>query len=339
MTGTSVSLAQDEQPTTENQEKLAGFEWLKQFEGTWSTAFNGTMKSQVAGNIWMVNELSFETGMSAVQSIGYDAGQKHFVGTWIDSSSSFTWQYTGSLDESGKILTLETEGPDMADPKKSRLYRDTYEFRSENEIAAESKMLNDNGEWKTLSTGTMTRKAQSNAGLDTKTTVTPFLMFTGQAEAAINFYKTVFPDTQVASMTRYEAGERGAEGTVMVATFVIAGQPVMCTDSAVHQYDFTPSFSFFVECENEDQLKERFEKLSDGGEVIMPLDNYGFSQQFGWVSDKFGGNWQLNLKRCFTRRARCHNQNEARLASSPGEPCILFPCRHRIVRSRVVDIN
>ena len=122
-------------------------------------------------------------------------------------------------------------------------------------------------------------------------------MFTGQAEKAINFYKTVFPGYQGRKHDQYKAGENGKEGSVKVATVVIAGQQIMCTDSPVkHDFDFTPSFSFFVECENEDQLKERFAKLSEGGKVMMPIGNYDFSQQFGWASDKFGVNWQLNLK-------------------------------------------
>ena len=289
----SFCVAQEAQTAANKTEKLAGFEWLKQFEGTWATAYNGTMKSQVVGEIWIVNEISFQTGLSAVQSIGYDAEKKHFIGSWIDSTSSYKWHYTGSLDATGKILTLEAEGPDMTDPKKTRRYRDIYEFKSEDEIAAVSKMLNDKGEWKTFQTGTMTKSAE----IEPQTTVTPFLMFIGQAEEAINFYKTVFPDIQVESMTKYKAGESGKEGTVKVATIVIEGQRVMCIDSPdVHDFDFTPSFSFFVECENEKQLKERFAKLSKGGKVMMPLGNYGFSQQFGWVSDKFGVSWQLNLK-------------------------------------------
>ncbi len=95
-------------------------------------------------------------------------------------------------------------------------------------------------------TGTMTRPAQPETQNGPQSTVTPFLMFAGQAEAAINFYKTVFPDTQVESMTKYKAGENGKEGSVKVATVVIAGQHIMCTDSPVKpDFDFTPSFSFF----------------------------------------------------------------------------------------------
>ena len=122
-------------------------------------------------------------------------------------------------------------------------------------------------------------------------------MFTGKAEEAIEHYKSVFPDLKIESINKYKAEEAGKEGTIQLARFVVAGQSIMCTDSPpVHDFDFTPSFSFFVECESEEQLKERFDKLSKDGKVMMPLNNYGFSTKFGWTSDKFGVSWQLNLK-------------------------------------------
>ncbi len=295
--GTSMCLAQETPTNADNNKTLTGFEWLKQFEGTWATDFNGTMESRVVGKLWIVNEYNFQTGLSAVQLIGYDARKRQFTGSWVDFSSTFQWHYTGSLDAAGKILTLEAEGPDLTDPTKSRRYRDSYEFKSENEIAATSEMLNDQGEWKTFNTGKMTKSAQPETENEAQTSVTPFLMFDGRAEAAINFYKSVFPGTQVESLTKYQAGENGKEGTVKLAAIVIAGQSIKCIDSPVkHDFELTPAFSFFVECENETQLKERFEKLSEGGNVMMPLGNYGFSQQFGWATDQFGANWQLNLK-------------------------------------------
>lgn len=290
----SFCVAQESKLPANKTEKPVGFDWLKQFEGTWATGNSGIMKSRSVGNLWIVNELSGQAGpnYTAFQSLAYDKNKKQFTGSWIDSTSSYQWHYTGSLDATGKILTLEAKGPDFANPNKMKGYQDIYEFKSKNEIAASSKMLNDQGQWKTFQTSTMTRKDES----DLQTTVTPFLMFVGRAESAIEFYKTVFPDTRVESMTKYKAGEGGKEGTIKVAMFVIEGQHVKCTDSPIkHDFDFTPSFSFFVECENGNQLKERFTKLSEGGKIMMPLDDYGFSKQFGWVSDKFGVSWQLNL--------------------------------------------
>ncbi|MEM9410425.1 MAG: VOC family protein, partial [Planctomycetota bacterium] len=119
----------------------------------------------------------------------------------------------------------------------------------------------------------------------------------GKALEAIDFYKTIFDELEIVSMKKYKAGEAGKEGTVQVAEISIEGQPVKMIDSPIsHGFTFTASFSFFVECEDEEQLQTRFEKLSKGGKVMMPVGNYGFSEKFAWVSDQFGISWQLNLK-------------------------------------------
>ena len=117
-------------------------------------------------------------------------------------------------------------------------------------------------------------------------------------EEAIKFYKTVFDKVTVEGMEKYGANDpQGKEGTVKIADITIEGQAVRCIDSLpVHDFDFTPSFSFFVECDSEEQLKTRFDKLSKDGKVMMPVNNYGFSKKFGWASDKFGISWQLNLQ-------------------------------------------
>lgn len=126
--------------------------------------------------------------------------------------------------------------------------------------------------------------------------ITPFLMFTGQADEAIGLYTSLFPRSSVIRMERYKQGEHGKEGTVKTAVFEINGTQVMCIDSPVpHAFSFTPSFSLFVDCDSQEELNRLFQELSTGGKVMMPLGNYGFSQWFGWTSDRFGVSWQLNL--------------------------------------------
>ena len=63
----------------------------------------------------------------------------------------------------------------------------------------------------------------------------------------------------------------------------------------MHAFTFTPSISFFVECESEAELRKIADALAEGGGVMMPIDNYGFSTLFTWISDRFGVSWQLNL--------------------------------------------
>jgi predicted 3-demethylubiquinone-9 3-methyltransferase (glyoxalase superfamily) len=126
--------------------------------------------------------------------------------------------------------------------------------------------------------------------------VRPFLMFEGNAEEAMNTYVSVVPGSKIIDLEKYGAGGPGKEGTVMRGTFSVAGQVVQCTDSPIkHAFTFTPSFSFFVDCESEAQLESLWAALSEGGSTMMPLDNYGFSRRFGWLGDRFGVSWQLNL--------------------------------------------
>jgi predicted 3-demethylubiquinone-9 3-methyltransferase (glyoxalase superfamily) len=124
----------------------------------------------------------------------------------------------------------------------------------------------------------------------------PFLMFEGRAEEAMNFYVSLIPGSRILEIVRYAAGGPGAEGSVMMGRFSVGGQTVMCTDSFVkHDFTFTPAFSLFVTCESEEQIAQLFSALSGGGAALMPLGDYGFSRRFGWVNDRFGVSWQLNL--------------------------------------------
>ena len=127
--------------------------------------------------------------------------------------------------------------------------------------------------------------------------VTPFLMFQdGKAEEAMNHYISIIDDSEITSIVRYEANETGDEGTVMQATFSLKGQEFMCIDSNVkYQFSFTPSFSIFVTCDTEEKLDNLYEKLIIDGQALMPLGDYGFSKKFGWLNDRFGVSWQLNL--------------------------------------------
>lgn len=126
--------------------------------------------------------------------------------------------------------------------------------------------------------------------------VTPFLMFQGEAEAALTFYAALFPGAQVFDIERYGPGEAGAEGSLKTARISLAGQTVICFDSPIkHAFGFTPAFSLFVTCSSRDEIDRLAPALAEGGSVMMPLDDYGFSRRFAWVSDRYGVSWQLNL--------------------------------------------
>jgi len=129
------------------------------------------------------------------------------------------------------------------------------------------------------------------------TTARPFLMFQGGvAQSALDLYFATLPGSQMVRVEHYGPGEPGPAGTIKVAIFTICGREFMCSDSPVpHQFSFTPSSSTFVEFDSIEELERAFHALAEGGQVMMPLNNYGFSKRFGWLADRFGVSWQLNV--------------------------------------------
>jgi predicted 3-demethylubiquinone-9 3-methyltransferase (glyoxalase superfamily) len=130
------------------------------------------------------------------------------------------------------------------------------------------------------------------------TTVTPFLMFEGRAEDAMNRYVTEIPSSRILRLERYGADGPGAEGTVSVGEAVLGGQPVRFFDSVVHHdFSFTPSLSLFITVDTEDELDRIVDALAAGGSFLMPPGDYGFSRRFAWLNDEFGVSWQVNVER------------------------------------------
>ena len=129
------------------------------------------------------------------------------------------------------------------------------------------------------------------------TAASPFLMFQGgSAQAALDLYFATFPDSRMVRVERYAQGDPGPAGTIKVAVFTLCGREFMCSDSPIsHGFSFTPASSIFVHFDSQAELERIFGILSEGGRVLMPLANYGFSERFGWLNDRFGVSWQLNL--------------------------------------------
>ncbi|MFF5993277.1 VOC family protein [Lysinibacillus sp. KU-BSD001] len=119
----------------------------------------------------------------------------------------------------------------------------------------------------------------------------PFLMFKGDASQVIDTYASWFTDFEVISKQLIPQTE-----LIALAEICIHGQRILLNDTQQqHAFDFTPSFSFFIECESEQEVHALAEKMNDGGQALMPLGQYGFSTLFGWYQDRFGVSWQINF--------------------------------------------
>ena len=106
--------------------------------------------------------------------------------------------------------------------------------------------------------------------------ITPFLWFDYQAEDAMNFYVSIFKNSQVLGVTR------SPDGKVFTVSFQLDGQEFMALNAGP-QFPFTEAISFYVNCEDQAEVDELWDKLSAGGE----------ESQCGWLKDKFGLSWQI----------------------------------------------
>ena len=126
------------------------------------------------------------------------------------------------------------------------------------------------------------------------TSAAPFLMFQGDAKPALELYSSAFPDFEELACDEHPEGEMA--GKIAMARIRIGGQEVMLFDSPpVHDFTFTPASSIYIDCDDEAQLRQLAEMLGEDGTVLMPIDNYGFSTLYTWISDRFHVSWQLNL--------------------------------------------
>ena len=138
--------------------------WLEKLVGEWSYETECSMgpdqppmKStgqetvRSLGGLWTIGESLNEmpgggTG-KMVMTLGYDPARKRYVGTFIGSMMTHLWAYDGGLDESGKVLTLDTEGPSFAGDGKMAKYQDIIEFKSDDHRVLSSRCLGEDGQW------------------------------------------------------------------------------------------------------------------------------------------------------------------------------------------------
>jgi predicted 3-demethylubiquinone-9 3-methyltransferase (glyoxalase superfamily) len=138
---------------------------------------------------------------------------------------------------------------------------------------------------------------EENMSLLENRMITSLTFQDNNAEKAMTFYVELFDNSRIIRVERWAKGGPVEEGRIMQATFELNGNLFMCSDSPpVHDWDFTPAVSNYIECKDEKEIERLFTSLSEDGNVAMPLNNYGFSRKFGWVIDQFGISWQLNLE-------------------------------------------
>lgn len=127
--------------------------------------------------------------------------------------------------------------------------------------------------------------------------ITPHLWFDKEAKEAAEFYTSIFPGSNIMSLTTLRDTP---SGDCDVVSFQLSGQPFMAI-SAGPLFKFNPSVSFILNFDPSKDKRARenldalWDKLSQDGTAHMPLDKYPFSERYGWIQDKYGLSWQLIL--------------------------------------------
>jgi predicted 3-demethylubiquinone-9 3-methyltransferase (glyoxalase superfamily) len=119
--------------------------------------------------------------------------------------------------------------------------------------------------------------------------ITPHLWYDNQAKEAAHFYTSVFPDSTINHINTLH---NTPSGDCDIVGFELAGQSFMAI-SAGPIFKFNPSISFLVACKTKEEVDAYWKKLADGGKVLMALDQYPFSERYGWTEDKYGLSWQV----------------------------------------------
>ena len=113
--------------------------------------------------------------------------------------------------------------------------------------------------------------------------ITPFLWFDNNAEEAMNFYVSIFPNSRIEQVSRHGDSAPMPKGAFLVGTFYLNGKEFMVLNGGPH-YKLSPAFSLMVHCVNQEEIDYYWEKLTaDGGRPV----------QCGWLEDKFGLSWQI----------------------------------------------
>jgi len=119
--------------------------------------------------------------------------------------------------------------------------------------------------------------------------IIPHLWFDKEAIEAADFYVSTFPNSKVKSTTVLH---NTPSGSTDIVTFEILGLEFQAI-SAGPLFKFNPSVSFHVTCKSIAEVDEIWKKLSQGGQVLMELGAYPFSERYGWLQDKYGLSWQI----------------------------------------------
>lgn len=163
MTDSDTAVQAEDMPCP-NAEPQKEHDWLSKLVGNWACEMECSMgpdkpimkttateSVRSLGGLWTIGEGTCDgpdgEPMSSVMTLGYDPQKKKFVGTFVASMMTHLWIYEGTLDASGKVLTLDTEGPSPTGDGSTMRYQDIIEFVSDDHRTLRSQTPGEDGAW------------------------------------------------------------------------------------------------------------------------------------------------------------------------------------------------
>jgi predicted 3-demethylubiquinone-9 3-methyltransferase (glyoxalase superfamily) len=132
-----------------------------------------------------------------------------------------------------------------------------------------------------------------------------FLTINGRAEEAANYYVSVFQNSKITNILRCGANGPGPEGSALTITFELNGQEFIILNYGPED-PFTRATSFLIQCENQQEIDELWNKFSDGGKAYA----------CGWIADKYGVTWQVCPAKVLEMIQDCDSNKAARVMKS-----------------------
>jgi len=149
--------------------------WLYKLLGDWVsegsmpnedgsvTPWTAEERFRKIGDVWVQGEGRSTTPDGKIahtqMTLGYDPAKGHFVGSWLGTMMTHLWIYKGTLDEAGKVLTLESEGPSFSGDGSLEMYRDVIEFKNDDERTLTAYNQGKDGAWTSFMSVVYRRKA------------------------------------------------------------------------------------------------------------------------------------------------------------------------------------
>jgi Protein of unknown function (DUF1579) len=172
--GAETGFAQELPEMPEMPKPTKDHAWLEQLAGKWDTEteifaipgqppikVKGEENSRMIGDFWYLAEAKGDMmGMpyTGIMTLGYDAEKKSYVGTWVDSMGGYMWNYTGTVGDGGKTLTLETKGPCPMKPGQIVDFKEVFEINDKDHKVFTSSMKDEDGKWTKIMTVSYKRK-------------------------------------------------------------------------------------------------------------------------------------------------------------------------------------